>query len=302
MQCHEYRAEINLAHAIQSAIPEADGVILRRLEKADLEAAQALSAEVQWPHRLEDWRFVADLGEGFVAERDGQIVGTALRWKWADRQATLGMVIVSPTMQGRRVGQRLMKSLLEGLEDCTVSLHATLEGRGLYERLGFSILGEVRQHQGLAQPAPLMVPGAGLRLRPLGRGDADRLIELDRRACGMARAPALRALLDTAEGVVLDHDGEAVGFSLLRRFGRGHAIGPVIAPDLNGAQVLIAHWTSLLAQKFVRIDVEAGSGLIEWLESQGLLRAGNVAIMVRGEPPKRGPSTGLYALINQALG
>lgn len=295
-------AEETLAQAHRAATVEADGVKIRPMGEADIEAAHALSVEVQWPHRQEDWRFVVALGEGFVAERDGQIVGTALRWKWGDRQATLGMVIVAPQLQGRRIGQRLIQVLMSDMDGRTVTLHATIEGRGLYERMGFVTQSEVRQHQGIAQPAPLVVPGPGLRLRPLGRGDAEHLIGLDRRASGMSRGPALRALMDIAEGVVLDHDGEAVGFSLLRRFGRGHVIGPVVAPDLAGAQALIAHWTGLLAQKFVRIDVDAHSGLIEWLESQGLQRVGNVAVMTRGEPPERGPSHGLYALINQAMG
>ena len=37
--------------------PLPDGVTLRRLKVDDLEAAQALSREFQWPHRVEDWRF-----------------------------------------------------------------------------------------------------------------------------------------------------------------------------------------------------------------------------------------------------
>ena len=55
-----------------------------------------------------------------------------------------GLIIVAPACQGRRVGHRLMTALLEGLEDCTVLLHATSEGRGLYERLGFVRTGEIR--------------------------------------------------------------------------------------------------------------------------------------------------------------
>ena len=41
--------------AVGRALP--DGVTLRRLKEDDLEAAQALSREFQWPHRVEDWRF-----------------------------------------------------------------------------------------------------------------------------------------------------------------------------------------------------------------------------------------------------
>ncbi|NMG67322.1 GNAT family N-acetyltransferase [Azoarcus indigens] len=280
----------------------ADGVSLRPMATADLEAAHGLSVKVRWPHRLEDWRYVAGLGAGLVAERDGQVVGTALGWNWSERHATLGMVIVAPQVQGRRIGQRLMQGLLAAAGERAVLLHATAEGRGLYERLGFATVGEIRQHQGLARQAPLVMPDAGERLRPFGRGDTERLIELDAASAGMPRREAILALLDNAETVVLDRDGEAVGFSILRRFGRGRAIGPVVAPSLRGAQALIAHWCNLYTRKFLRIDVEAGSGLIEWLEGLGLRRVGMVAIMARGEMPVRGPEAGQYALLNQALG
>lgn len=280
----------------------ADGVTLRPLEATDLDAAHALSVEVRWPHRLEDWRFVAALGQGLVAMRDDQVVGTALGWHWDASQATVGMVIVAPQVQGRRIGQRLMQGLLEAAGERAVMLHATAEGRGLYERLGFVRHGEIRQHQGQAGHAPLLMPGAGERLRPLGRGDSERLVELDAEASGMPRAAAIRALLDTADTVVLDRDGEAVGFAVLRRFGRGHAIGPVVAPSLDSAKALIGHWVNLHAGKFLRIDVEASSGLLEWLEELGLRRVGMVAIMSRGKMPKRGPDAGLYAILSQALG
>jgi len=295
-------SERTVAQTTGAVDPEVDAVHLRPFTPADLEAAQALSREVQWPHRPEDWRFVSALGAGVVAECRGQLVGTAHCWKWPDRRATLGMVIVAPPMQGRRIGAQMMRALLDDLAQFDVSLHATAEGRALYERLGFVALGEVRQHQGMAHPAPLAAMTPGHRLRPLGRADVDRLVELDAAASGMARGEAVRALIADAQGIVLDRDGEPVGFSLLRRFGRGYAIGPVVAPDASGARALIAHWTSQCAGKFLRIDVEASSGLVDWLEDQGLHRAGSVEMMTRGTPPRRGPASGLYALINQALG
>ena len=49
----------------------------------DLAAAHALSADLRWPHRPADWEQVFALGDGVVAERDGAVVGTALRWRWS---------------------------------------------------------------------------------------------------------------------------------------------------------------------------------------------------------------------------
>lgn len=286
--------------AVGRALP--DGVALRRLTADDLEAAQALSRAFHWPHRLEDWHFSLAHGEGVVALRDGELVGTALHWLWGKRHATVGLVMVSPRMQGQRLGQHLMHAVMQGLDDRTMLLHATQEGRGVYERMGFAITGEVRQHEGIAAPARLVALPDDMRLRPLGRNDTKALIALDARAGGMPRDALLRQLLDEGEAVVLAREGEAIGFSIARRFGRGHAIGPVVAPDLEGAQALVAHWCNHHAGKFLRIDVDAASGLPEWLEAQGLSRAGTVTTMVRGRPLERHPQLRGWALVSQALG
>ena len=43
-----------------------------------------------------------------------EIVATAQRWLWGGNHATIGLVIVSPACQGRRLGHRLMSALLTG--------------------------------------------------------------------------------------------------------------------------------------------------------------------------------------------
>lgn len=288
------------AAAVGRALP--DGVSLRRMTADDLEDAQALSQGFQWPFRLEDWRFEFAYAEGLAAIRDGVLVGTALRWLWGPRHATVGHVMVAPSMQGRRLGQHLMHALMADMADRIVLLYATPEGRGVYERTGCTITGEVRQHEGLASPAQLIALAEGDRLRPMNHSDAERVIALDTRAAGMPRGAMLRQMLAVGDTILLDRDGEAAGFAVVRRFGRGHTIGPVVAPDLLTAKALIAHWCSRLAGKFLRIDVDAASGLPEWLEAQGLPRVGSATTMVRGGPLERGPAHGGWALVTQAMG
>ena len=280
-----------------------DGVTLRAMTSADLPAAHALTVEQRWPHRRVDWKQAFGHAEGLVAVRDGQIVGTGLRWRWGPRHATIGLVVVAPACQGRRIGHRLMTALLDGLEGQSVLLHATSEGRGLYERLGFVRIGEIRQHQGIAQPAPLVALGAGRRLRPATDADRPTLHALDAAARGMPRPALIDELFRDAEAtVVLDEEGRARGFAMLRRFGRGHAIGPVVAPDNEGAQALIAHLAGLNAGRFTRIDIDFDSGLAEWVESLGLLRVDAPTAMVRGAPLAHDANVRLYAIVTQALG
>jgi len=283
--------------------PATDGVSLRQMAVADLAAAHALSTELRWPHRTTDWEQAFRLGEGVIAERDGQVVGTALRWSWGERHATLGLVIVAPACRGQRVGHRLMSALLDGLDRHSVLLYATAEGRGLYERLGFARIGELRQHQGIALPSSPVGLDTGWRLRPAGQSDLDTLVALDARARGMPRGALIAELFAQAEAtVVLDLEQQACGFAMLRRFGRGHAIGPVIAGNVTGAKALIAHLSGLNAGRFTRIDVGSDTGLSEWLEPLGLQSVDAPTMMLRGPALAKASDLRLYAIVTQALG
>lgn len=289
--------------ALDGTSPAEDGVLIRPMTADDLTEAHALSAELRWPHRLTDWEHVFALSEGLVAERDGKLIATALRCRWGARHATVGLIIVAPACQGRRIGHRLLTALLDGLDGHTVLLQATNEGRGLYERLGFVRTGEIRQHQGVAQPAPLIALPDGWRLRPVGQNEAQALHKLDADARGMPRPQLIDSLLAQAEAcVVLDHDGTQQGFAILRRFGRGHVIGPVVAPDADSAKALIAHLAGTNAGRFTRIDIDFDAGLTEWLESFGLLRVDAATTMLRGAPlqhPEGAPR--LFAIVTQAI-
>lgn len=277
-------------------------ITYRRMLESDLPAAQQLSLAVRWPHRLEDWQFVYHLGSGFVAERDGEIIGTALCWSHGNHYASLGMIIVSPEAQGKGIGRVLMESILGELGERNTLLFATPAGQPLYERLGFKAIGQVHQHQGTVVQPAVVAPPAGERIRPLGINDRTKLFELAASAVGMPRATVLNELLQVAEGVVIDSYGELTGFALMRRFGHGYAIGPVVAPDAERAKALISYWVGARVDSFVRIDVHDSSQLSPWLNDLGLIQVDTVVAMVRGEAPKSAPGLQQFAIINQALG
>lgn len=284
-----------------------DRITYRSFTDDDIAAAHALTVELKWPHRADDWAFVVQAGAGFVAVDAGEVIGTALYWTYGDDRASLGMVIVSPARQGLGIGRKLMELVLERLHGRVTFLHATLAGQPLYEKLGFRTAGALDQHQGTAFQPPLMALPSGERLRPLGANDTPRLVELASRACGLDRAQVLPALLANADGIGLDRDGELIGFSLFRRFGRGFAIGPVVATesaDSARAKALISHWLSLNEGVFIRIDTPADSGLTDWLDGLGLARVDTVAKMVLNAPADgvgNDPQWRQFGIINQAM-
>jgi GNAT superfamily N-acetyltransferase len=271
------------------------------MNENDLSAAHALSQTVRWPHRLEDWQFVLRLGTGFVAKEGGAMIGTGLCWKQGDSHASLGMIIVSPEHQGKGIGRELMNLVLEELGNRCTLLIATPAGQPLYERLGFVATGTIHQHQGTMAPIAPVVLAAGENIRLADPGDIAKIIALANRAAGMSRDVVLKQLVSVAEGVVLERNGELAGFSFIRRFGRGHAIGPLVAPDSERAKALIAHWSSAYAGSFVRVDVTGTSNLGDWLTEAGLAQVDTGVAMARNGAPHQDEAVKQFAIINQAL-
>jgi GNAT superfamily N-acetyltransferase len=267
------------------------------MTEADIDAAHALTQSFGWPYRREDWAFFLALGEGVVAERAGQVAGTALCWRHGADWATVGLITVAAELQGQGMGRRMMRGLMEGLAGRTILLHATEAGQPLYASLGFVPTGTIVQHQGA------VVAGAGGQqgLRPVVRADLDGLAALDRAGCGMDRRPLLAALLDIGEGVVLDDGAGPAGFALVRRFGRGEVIGPVIAADFLDARAMIGALLAPRTGRFVRLDVPAASGLGPWLEGRGLAAVDRPVRMVFGADAMPGPVRS-FALVSQSLG
>lgn len=279
----------------------AAAIVLRPMTAADINFATELSREQSWPHKEEDWEFFHSLGEGIVAECDGDVVGTIMAWRFGADYATIGMVIVSNRMQGQGLGRRLMEEMIDRLAGRSIVLNATVEGLPLYAKLGFEQTGMIFQHQANTPAMPLAELRPDERVRPASATE-ETLGELYSQAAGMDRMALFDALVAEGETVVLTHDLVPQGFAQIRHFGRGWLIGPVVAPDQAGAKALVLHWLGTKSGKFCRLDVTEESGLSPWLEEIGLPRVGQVVTMVRGAVPLRSGEAQVMALAAQALG
>lgn len=274
----------------------------RPFTPADLMAAHALSVQLKWPHRLEDWAMLQRVAEGFVAEDGERLIGTAFTCPQG-AYATIGLVIVSDDYQGQGIGRKLMDLALEASSPRTAILNATLAGVPLYSSQGFVEFGQVQQHQGQAQAACLPTLPANERCRPLTVADRRRQLELANAGSGLDRASVLNDLFDVIEHAVgIERDGQLCAFAIQRAFGRGHCIGPIIAENPRQAQHLIAALVAQVPNEFIRIDVPTDCGLSDWLETAGLKQVDKVAQMARGTPPQAVGGVNQFALVSQAIG
>lgn len=287
------------ATATRAAHHDNDGVILVPFAKAHLEGALKLSQEMSWPYRLEDWDLALQLGQGFVLQSAGAVIGTSAWWPYGAAHACAGMIIVANAAQGRGYGARLMDALLAAAHPRTITLNSTAEGLALYERRGFARIGEVHQHQGIPQERH-EAPSSRL-VRAMAPSDVEAIARLDREATGWARRQMLDRLVQVGDGYVLVRDGEPRGYAISRLFGRGHVIGPVVAERAMDARSLIEAALARLGPVFVRVDTSATSQLGEWLESIGLRQVSDATTMVKGtEISTAGPAR-MFALANQSF-
>ena len=212
-----------------------DAYVYRMATAADMPAAHALSVHLKWPHREADWAMVQRTSEGFVAEHDGQLVGVAFACHQG-AYSSIGLVIVSDQHQSKGIGRQLMNLCLDAAAPRTPMLNATESGAPLYVSMGFVEYARIQQHQGVPQTPPVPAAmGAGL-CREVTEAEYPQVIELANAGSGLDRTSVLNDLLPMAECVVgVEVHGQLKGCALLRRFGRGDLIGPVVAQNLEQA-------------------------------------------------------------------
>ncbi|MEM8854322.1 MAG: GNAT family N-acetyltransferase [Pseudomonadota bacterium] len=266
-------------------------------EDAHLDGALRLSREAQWPHRKEDWAFVMALSDGVAALRDGVVVGTGFCTPFGAHTAASNLIIVDAAMRGQGLGRRLMDCLLAMAGERENRLVATDDGLDLYRKLGFRAVGPVRQHQ--ATIAKVAGPD-GVSWWP----DPERahLAKLDRAAFGADRTGVIDALCDVGEVAIVDGPSDPPGFAVVRPFGKGRVVGPVIARSPAEAKALIAFCLAAHPDTFMRVDVPEDTQLGPWLEDLGLPQVGGGLAMVRGARPMLVTEEKVFALVNQALG
>ncbi len=271
----------------------------------DLESALQLSRAAGWSFRLEEWRVAQVLGQGVLAEADGQVIASALCWSYGDAFATYGSIIVAPAMQGRGLGRALLIRLSELTGDRAVMLNSTAEGLKLYQSFGFDSIGTVHQHVVLgskSQIARQSQSDADPQMRAAQAEDLPAMIEMDQRAFGAGRPRMIEELLKTGAAVVIERDGELRAYAICRPFGLGQVIGPVVATSAADAKALIGHFLTANAGQTLRIDIGGETGLGPWLTKQGVPEVGQVTTMIRGKRPRICGPARMFALASQSFG
>ncbi len=200
--CHEAFTDIALRHGYKSFFPTlGDGV------------------------GLMSWMLSTPGFHGVVAEADGRIVGSGALQEWDKVVAAIAVISVDPTVQGRGVGEQLMRAMLQRAAESgfvAVRLAQAAYNRhsfSLYAKLGFSVRELLVRFN--ERPQPFVI--RGYTVRPATLEDASACNALCMRVHGHERSPELCHSINEGTARVVEHDGQRQ--RLHDRPGRGRAHG-----------------------------------------------------------------------------
>lgn len=278
----------------------------RLISSADRPLLHELTMGVFWPHRDHDLDLFLSLGQGYLAvDEIGRAMGSAMYFPFGDDFAMFGMMVTAPRLQEQGTGRWLLNRIMADCPGRDLRLSATRAAYRLYQGAGFVPVGTIWQHQGPARPIHLPSPVAGVETRAMAPGDRAAMLALDRPAYGADRTRMLDALLPLSQARVALRGGRVVGFALMRRFGRGKVIGPVVAEESGIAMQMIAPFVQAeaAAGTFLRLDrPQEDDHYAAFLAAAGMGLYDTVTEMRFG--PQRRAVTGpqIFALAAHSLG
>jgi predicted N-acetyltransferase YhbS len=280
-------------------------VTVRTMHPQDIPAGMRLKAMAGWNQTEADWQlFLATNPAGcFVAEVQGQVVGSVTTTDYGGEVAWIGMVLVDPDFRRQGIATRLTRRAMESISAAaTIKLDATPTGRQVYEPLGFQV--EYMLHRLTMGQMPSLKPSS-TSISALSAGDWMAIKQLDRFAFGADRSRLLSVWAEASPQTAWQIcDGSSLhGYYLGRPGANFYQLGPLIAATTTEAMALAMSALSYLAGQPVVIDVPtAQDEFLNQLYSLGFSQQRSFARMYHGQNQHAGRSELIFAAAGPEFG
>jgi GNAT superfamily N-acetyltransferase len=244
-----------------------------------------LSEDRGWPREEHKWSFLLTAGAGYgIDDPEGGLVSACAVTQYGPLEhptlAALGMVLVAGRHARQGVGRRLMRHVVSEMGTTPLTLHATPNGKPLYEELGFKVTGRAEMVRGRFTPEGREPEVA---TRPATAEDLSAILRLDEEVFGTDRTHIITRLPAFADQLrVAEADGRLTGYAAVWPNMETHVVGPLIARDTDTAKALIA---SLAAHtdRPLRTDIDVRhKELLTWAKARGLESVAFNAVMTYG--------------------
>jgi GNAT superfamily N-acetyltransferase len=285
--------------------PSLTALPIRRLTLRDLTACADLSEDRGWPREEHRWGLLLAAGTGYgIDDPEGGLVTACVVTEYGPRECpdlgAIGMVLVAEKHARQGVGRRLMRHVIGVMGTTPLTLHATAQGRPLYEELGFKVIGRAEMVRGLFAPCG---PQPEVFTRPATAEDLTAILRLDEEIFGSDRTHMITRLPAFSDQLrVAEESGRIIGFASAWPTMDNHVVGPLIARDTETAKALIA---SLAAHtdRPLRTDVDVRhEELLSWLRERGMASISFNSVMTYGISELPGDWTRRFAPLTVAAG
>ncbi|MFF7388835.1 GNAT family N-acetyltransferase [Streptomyces scabiei] len=278
---------------------------IRRLTPRDLNACADLSEDRGWPREEHKWGLLLSAGTGYgIDDPEGGLITACVVTEYGPvgRPAlgAIGMVLVAERYSRQGIGRRLMRHVLAEMGTTPLTLHATPNGRPLYEELGFKVTGRAEMvcgHFTAGGPAP------AVSTRPATAEDLTTILRLDEEVFGTDRTHILTRLPAFTDQLrVAEENGKIIGYAAAWPNLDNQVVGPLIARDTEVAKALI---TSLAAHTDMqlRTDIDVRhEELLTWVKDRGLASIAFNSVMTYGISELPGDWARRYAPLTVAAG
>jgi GNAT superfamily N-acetyltransferase len=271
---------------------------LRFLTRDDLGFADSLRGIAGWNQTLADWQRFIDLSPGgcLLAECEGRPVATATTICYGQELAWIGMILVHPDFRRRGIARVLLRhciELLRGAGIRCIKLDATPEGREVYRQLGFIDEFTLTRYAGFVVPTSV-----GGVLRTAMPSDLPQIFSLDQAATGAPREKLLQRLFsESSRALVLESaPNQITGFGFVRAGSLANYLGPIVASDRAGAELLA---TALLHESVFCDLRESGAA---WAKTHGLTPHRTLTRMYLGQNAQPAAPETYFAIAAPDLG
>lgn len=280
---------------------------LRPFEKTDIQFADSLRALVGWNQTPDDWlRFLNHQPDGcFIAECEGQPVGTATTTIYEDKVAWIGMVLVHPDARRRGIGRALLEHCIAFLKPrvACIKLDATPLGKTLYDTLDFKDEWTLRRWETNRVEVPARPTEH--RVRRWQVEDQEALQALDAEAFGLVRWPMVRRTESQPSRALvhLTPQQRISAFGLIRKGARAHYLGPVVAESIAAVSPLINSLVLPLPDERIFWDIpDANAGAVELAQRLSFTPQRLLIRMFLGENKWPGDPQRIFALAGPEIG
>lgn len=276
-----------------------EDIVIRRMNRADLELAVAWAAWEGWNPGLHDADcfYAADPHGFFMAERHGEQVGCISAVAYDASFGFMGFYIVRNDLRHHGIGMALWRAAVDYMGERTAGGDGVVAMLEKYEQSGFRISHYNARYEGVGRPYVS-------RCRDLQDIPFAQLESYDRRFFPAARTAFLKSWISrpgTVGKAIMEED-RLLGYGVIRPCHTGYKIAPLFADTAELAEELFCSLAAVAADMPVYLDIPVcNSSALALVQRQGMQKVFETARIYKGEPPLL-PLDTIYGITSFELG